>query len=348
MSTPTARLQLASPVVVAQALGDVGRHHWGIPVDALDVIPLELGESFFRFTQDGSLTPGDIYVDTLENWLEYIIGFGYAGEVVSAFLSVFQKGRRAAIAFTILGFFPVKIQIPKAGTQVFSPHGKIVLNGVFQPLSGADQEIWSASMSYDVVGPDVGAMPATVPAATLQAVAEAWRLVIEDSTGGNEQYPNNVVLREVAYYRAEADGRATGGQWQRHFLTPEARGFTPTGYKPYQIANVITLDAQGPRGGRFGRFYMPAHAAPIQADGRYTGADVASALGNIRTALTTVNTTLSAAIEGDVELVVASGRGNGENRPVRQLRIGRVPDTMRSRRNNLVEEYSVQPFQAIP
>lgn len=236
--------------------------------------------------------------------------------------------------------------------MVYSPHGKIVLQGEFGENGSPAVEQWSASMSYDVVGPDVGAMPATLPEDTLEAIAAAWRTFFTAPNGGDgsaAMFDSSVTLSQVCYYRADGLGHATGGQWQRHFLTPVARGASTIGNRwPLQIASVISLDAGGPRGGRFGRFYLPPITNSIGADFRWSQAVCTSLATKARTALTAVNTALSADIDGDVELVVASGRGFGENRPVRFVRAGRVPDTMRSRRESLAEEYSVLGFQTIP
>lgn len=348
MSVYSSRLSLSSPLKVARALAGDDGYHFGIPREALNALPVGAGGGRFVFYQDGTLKEGDYYIDTLDNWLQFTVGLGYSEELVRGALRLLGKGKRASIALSILGYIPLQLKIPKEGSVSYSPHGKVVLIGEFGANGQVPVEEWSASMSYDVVGPDVGAMPERLPDDTLEAIAAAWRpFFTVDPNSDNGAIPNTVTLTQVAYYRAKADGNATGGQWQRHTLSPVCRGLQPA-RNPIQIANVITLDAGGPKKGRFGRFYLPATGAPVGADYRWSSDIPNTTLTRARTALTAANVALSADIDGDVELVVASGVGSGENRPVRNIRCGRVPDTMRSRREGLDEGYFSLPFQAIP
>lgn len=347
MASRVSTLALASPLAVGRALAGDDPYRFGTPGDGLSVELAGVGEGVFRFTSDGTLNEGDVYVAPLNDWVDYFVGLGYASEVATLILAALGRGKRAKITLSILGYVPFRLTIPAKGSLVFSPHGKIVLRGVFGPSATAPVEEWSASMSYDIVGEDVGAMPATLDPAVLEDVSDAWAAVINYS-GTYGEFSPYAFLTETAYYRAQADGTATGGVWQRHYRASAAAGQgTASDTNPIQVATVVTLDGFGPRGGRFGRFYLPALACAVGSGYRYPTLQVSTLLTNVVTALTTVNTVLSTALAADVELVIASGRGDGENRPVRQVKIGDVPDTMRSRRNNLVETYSEADFQAV-
>lgn len=345
MAGTSSTLSLASPLAVSRALAGTGSYRFGTPGDGLSV-SIDAGlPPRIRFTSDGTLTEDDVYVAPLNDWIDYLVGLGFASEVVTLLLTAIGRGKRAKISLSILGYIPLRLTIPRKGTLVYSPHGKIVLNGAFGAAGQPEVEQWSCSMSYDVVGPDVGAMPATLPEATLQAISDAWASFFTNNTFAS--FPSNVSFTGTSYYRAQADGTATGGVWQRHFRQTAARGVQAT-FNPLQIAQCISLDAGGPRGGRFGRFYLPPISAGVSADGRWLASISGPLATQVTTALAAVNAALSDAVEGDVELVVASGRGSGENRPVRAVRVGRVPDTVRSRRASLLEEYTVTPFQSIP
>lgn len=348
MAGRVSTLGLASPLAVARAVAGDDPYRFGTPGDGLSVSLSGVTDGVFVFTSDGTLKAGDVYVAPLNDWVDYFVGLGFASEVITLILTALGRGKRAKITLSILGYVPFRLTIPQKGNLVFSPHGKIVLSGGFGPSAGSPVEAWSASMSYDVVGPDVGAMPATIGEAALAAVASAWGTNVIEAAGTDAGFPLNVFLTEVAYYRAQADGTTTGGQWERYFLPTAAVGKNTVGVKPLQIATVVSLDAGGPRGGRFGRFYLPMLASSIDSSGRYSANTASTLCANVRTALTAVNTALTTAVGSDVELVVASGRGDGENRPVRLVKVGRVPDTMRSRRTSLVEDYQELDFQAIP
>lgn len=348
MAGRVSTLSLASPLAVARAVAGDDPYRFGTPGEGLSVSLTGVESGVIAFTSDGTLRAGDVYVAPLQDWVDYFIGLGFASEVITLILAALGRGKRAKITLSILGYVPFRLTIPEKGNLVFSPHGKIVLIGTFGTTAGSPVETWSASMSYDVVGPDVGAMPTTIGTPALEDVATAWGAVIASITSGTSpSFPNNTWLTEVAYYRAQADGTTTGGQWERLFLTTPFQG-TGTVPKALQVAHVVTLDAQGPRGGRFGRFYLPALNVAADAGGRIPATTAADLCDNIVTALTTVNGVLTTAVGSDVELVVASGRGDGENRPVREVKVGRVPDTMRSRRTSLDEDYQANPFQSIP
>lgn len=347
MSTRSGYLTVASPGQVGKALAGVGGHHFGVPEDHLRLAPGSVDVFTPRILADELLKPGDKYVATLDDWVDFLEFNGMPAGIASAIAQAFIESRKAGFALTLFGYIPLILTIPgKGSSMAFSPHGKIVAYGHFGPDQGTQWETWSASTSYDVVGPDVGAMPDVLPQGTLDAIRGAYATLITKPTGGGvAAFPGHTFLDGVAYYRAKADGNSTTGTWQRSAVTATTQGMGIAS-TPLQIATVVTLDALGARGGRFGRFYLPGLAQG------YTGGVMDTQIAvqfvtAVRTCLTAVNTALTAAVEGDAELVVASGRGNGENRPVRQVRVGVVPDTMRSRRRSLDENYQSLPFQAV-
>lgn len=348
MARGTATLSIASPFDVARALVGQGDYEYGTPLSGLFLRPFDLGDEFPTFTASAPLKPGTIYVAPLSEWIQFVIVRGWTEVSFLARMAVLLASRKALLALSVLGYIPLKLKVPRLGGIVaFSPHGKVVLRGVFGTTATTQIEEWSASMSYDVVGEDLGLMPSTIGETALAAIATAWEAVIEESgTSPTPVFSDITWLTEVCYYRAQADGTSTTGVWERYFLPAPAQGIATNSEMPLQIATVVTLDAGGPRGGRFGRFYLPALSLTPDL-GRWPAGAAEGLVENVQTALAAVNTALSTAVADVVELVVASGRGDGENRPVRELRVGRVPDTMRSRRSALNEDYAVEPFQSV-
>jgi hypothetical protein len=130
------------------------------------------------------------------------------------------------------------------------------------------------------------------------------------------------------------DGRYPEGadsvEWFR--LSPLS-GTGAGGYP--QIAVVLSLRTARPRGyASNGRMYVPCSQAIGSSDGRISAA---TALG-----IATAGATLIAAINdvGLGQAAVMSAVGAGRTEPITGVRVGRVMDTQRRRRNQLAEEYT--------
>jgi hypothetical protein len=117
---------------------------------------------------------------------------------------------------------------------------------------------------------------------------------------------------------------------------------------PAQAAIAITLRSTASRGlANSGRFYIPAMGAALEnVDGLMTQAN---ALSIANSAATMINA-IDAAGEGQWVVGIASGGGvnstAGAFRRVDTVEVGRVVDTIRSRRRNLPETY-VATTQAV-
>jgi hypothetical protein len=340
-------LQLPTPFEVGRAVAGIGRYHFGIPDEGLSVQAYFPASNGPYLQAVAPLTYKDVYIAPLADWLGWLAGSGWSDESVQLALRRLASWSRAAGLIALLGYLPVKVQIPALGGPVtFSPHGVIVLLGHFGPSSTTEVETWSCSMSYDIVGPDVGAMPNTIPEATLEDIFDAWATVITAADGG--QFGAHIFLDGIAYYRRNASGQSTTGTWQRWISPTPAQGSSISGSNQGALQNaaVITFDAGGARGGRFGRIYLPSPCQPVTV-GLWSSVVPTDLVDSAVTALTAVNLALTAAVTADVELVVASAIGDGENRPVRVVKAGRVPDTQRRRRRSLSESYVEQPFQSV-
>jgi hypothetical protein len=101
-----------------------------------------------------------------------------------------------------------------------------------------------------------------------------------------------------------------------------------------QLAIAVSLTTAKRRGlAHAGRFYVPMPTSELETDGRFNGnaaqtfADTASAMVN----------TINGVYGGDYVVGVASKEGAGAFEPVTGVRVGRVLDTIRSRRASLDE-----------
>lgn len=106
---------------------------------------------------------------------------------------------------------------------------------------------------------------------------------------------------------------------------------------PGQNSIVVSTRTTLQRGrAHAGRWYPPTGGVPIVAlDGRISAADAAGMAGAARTLVNAINTALA----GQGQVVVFSKVGQSVQ-PVTAIRVGRVVDTMRSRRAQLLEDAS--------
>lgn len=105
-----------------------------------------------------------------------------------------------------------------------------------------------------------------------------------------------------------------------------------------QVSLAVTLRGSNPRAAAGnGRFYLPAPAVTPQSDGRIT----TGAAQTIADAAAAFINDLNAALPGDVVIIgpqTEKGRAPAYQR-VDSVRVGRVLDTVRSRRSSFPEEY---------
>ncbi len=127
------------------------------------------------------------------------------------------------------------------------------------------------------------------------------------------------------------------GAFVQKVVPCEVHGTTAEPTHPWQIANVLSLitTRHGPRGK--GRMYLPIPAFAISG-GKVDASQRAAALNTAATAMGAINSALE--VDGAVgPFHVAVASSLGEIHPVTQLRMGRVLDTQRRRRDALTEEY---------
>lgn len=336
------------------ALGDVaglatnGAHnHLGLP-DVL-AFRFETGPPPHVFITDPSqtLTPGDTYLFTLDQLIARATNLGmFLSPLVADFLQALGR-TAAASAVSVIGLLPLAVDIPqKVGPVTVPaptiprpkrprlppgpPHIRLTWRGHF--MNGdAPVEEWDYSLKTT--------QPATpLDAATLlaraQKMVDIWVHTIALSQEAQ------VRLYECIY--AVTDG---AGKVQRFPDGSYVQGKTATNLQgqsslptlmPLQTALCISLGSGRPGATGRGRFFLPwQNHAVIGPDFRLTIQAVTDVANNASAFVNQVNAM------GE-RCVVNSSKGY--NSTVTSVKIGRVLDTMRSRREKVPEAY----FQAPP
>lgn len=174
-------------------------------------------------------------------------------------------------------------------------------------------------------------------------VVKAWW--VENAAGVGIQA--SATLASVKLNRILPNGRYADPVTMEAEVSPALSGGwnTTDSRKPAQLATAVTLRTAAQRGpAARGRFYLPPNqtmsgiATNGLTDAGVTGVVVTSVKG----LLDDLNGVYAAATAGDFDdmrLSVASNVGTGRFRAVTDISIGRVVDTIRSRRSELEENY---------
>lgn len=118
---------------------------------------------------------------------------------------------------------------------------------------------------------------------------------------------------------------------------------------PAQLTVVATLQTALERGrGSKGRMFLPPTSTLLDSqlgtDGRIPASNADAYADGVRKLVVDLNAAYVGIQSGDEKVGkvgVASNAGTGSFRPVTEIRVGRVVDTMRSRRAKLIEDPQV-------
>lgn len=198
------------------------------------------------------------------------------------------------------------------------------------------QEIWSFGCYWDAVD-SVESAPSQ---AAMDALAQNAYGALKDFINVSAMnFASNMFATECrAYFYpfGPQDPASVIG-----YSIPDAGDGGPAGNSlPLQISNVVSLVAAGRVKPKYGRFYLPPQAFAMQADGRLAAATALAYATGARNFLNAVDAVIGTALEEDYELIIQSRTGQQSRQRVREIRVGRVPDTQRRRRNNLTESYT--------
>lgn len=150
-------------------------------------------------------------------------------------------------------------------------------------------------------------------------------------------------ITSVKLNRIGPNGRYADDVTREHVFSSEQPGnvaFSP----PAQLATVVTLLSSVERGrASKGRFYLPVLQAfaSTGTDGRATIAAAGTAAAASKRLIDQINDLYDALPVTDTSRMrvgIASDIGSGTFREAVKVAVGRVPDTMRSRRSSLLED----------
>lgn len=191
----------------------------------------------------------------------------------------------------------------------------------------SQKEEWQFGLRFDS-----DTLPGTP---VLQAMSDAYASLHSNASPGHISSSARFIGVKAAVIGP--DGRyPTGAESVELLRTPLAGGGTDTAP---QLSVAITLTTALPRGrGSKGRFYLPPPSRVLlpAADGLLNASDASTFMARVVTFLDACNGAGAGALTVFSEL--------GPANPVTGLRVGRVVDTQRRRRNQISEEYLVSPL----
>lgn len=211
----------------------------------------------------------------------------------------------------------------------YAPHNRITLSGTFgTPTSPIEEWSWSFATS-----PSTGGSPSAMQSLATEVQA-LYGTHLKAQFGGNVWLTRTraAAITETGNVAKTGDGAFIQGDNLSQIAGTGTQASQPT----LQQALVVTLlTARAGSTGR-GRMFLPwpIHAVNTTYVLPQANVDlVATAVANFLSAVA-----LSNSFVGGIE--VSSSKGYSS--PVTSLRVGNVPDTMRSRRGRMIEQYSTR------
>jgi len=156
----------------------------------------------------------------------------------------------------------------------------------------------------------------------------------------------SVVAEDIRVYLIGADGRMSGNGPVMHTFAPGAVKGSGQAYAyPPQVALAISTVATDRGPAKKGRFYLPGPSRNLADDGRLDLANTGDYLTRVTQLLKDTSDCFDAQGLRSVSAVNISpgpaGSSTGTQQNIDHLEVGRVYDTIRTRRNALLEEYVV-------
>lgn len=211
-----------------------------------------------------------------------------------------------------------------------APFFRLVIGGTIYT------ERWNTSLSF--LGGATKEADSTI-LNSLQTAIGSWYA----GTGGTGVGIHaNFKLDTIKFNRIGTDGKYMDPVSQTYTYTTPVAGGGPSIQPPSQLAVVATLKTNVARGrAARGRMFLPAcngFVAVASTDGRALAADALRVAGAVSTLINTLNSTVSSWAGGvGSQVTIMSDLGTGAAHTVTSVEVGRVTDTMRSRRSQLSE-----------
>lgn len=210
---------------------------------------------------------------------------------------------------------------------MYVPHSRVTFGGDLG--TGSNPEHWTCSLRLGYNGTD-GMISSPGPGEE-QGIVNALKAWIQNPNMGINQL---ATMRFVKFAWLDAAGHYLEDASIYELPATIKGSASPLSIKPFQVAMVCTLHT-GKRGAQNrGRFYVPLPSITVGPDGLFPAADIAG----ITTATASLISEINAQLMQACQVIVASSKGHGSY--VTGVSVGRVPDTVRSRRRSLLEGYA--------
>lgn len=204
----------------------------------------------------------------------------------------------------------------------FQPFLRLVAIG---SLYSTDTFTFSMALIQGAGGNDTA--PDEVPAGIISAFQAFWQDTDQPISEGARL--QTLKLNEIG-----TDGRYVAQETVFHDYDPPIQGTSGTHHPP-QVALAITLETALTRGrAHAGRFYLPIPGQPANASGYLDSSEQVRYGSNVRVLLDAINDAMPS-----WEVGVVSNLGTGAQQRVTGIKVGRVFDTIRSRRSAFTEDY---------
>lgn len=203
-----------------------------------------------------------------------------------------------------------------------APHSLLTFSG---PAYG-DLEQWSTGLRLRTTTPPDAA-----------ALSEAGEAFISFMNTNELLGSSAAKMQSVKWAPQTVEGKYGSGESVEFLFNNRTIG--NNGGMPAQIAVVLSLRTARPRGrASNGRMYVPALPTLVANTGRFSVTDANIIAERAATMISLIGEALG------TDVVVGSAVESGLLETVTGVRVGRVPDTQRRRREGIPEEYSeVQP-----
>lgn len=214
-------------------------------------------------------------------------------------------------------------------------HARCVWRGTF----ANSEEIWSFHTKFGTTfegAPDVG-----YDDIRMDDIGAAFATFIN-----GPHISVSVVAEDIRVYLIGTDGRMTGNGPVMHTFAPGAVKGSGQAYAyPPQVSLAISTVATDRGPAKRGRFYLPGPSRSLETDGRLGAANVGDFLTRVTTLLKDTSDCFDALGLRSVGAVNISpgpaGSSTGTQQVIDHLEVGRAYDTIRTRRNALLEEHVV-------
>lgn len=183
------------------------------------------------------------------------------------------------------------------------------------------------SFGLHLIATPVAAAPTEVP----DEVVDAFATFFDSGLMGSNAKLTTLKLNEIG-----TDGRYVGESTVLYDYPAPGVGSNSAYKYPLQVSLAVGLTTSRSRGrASKGRFYLPSPVQPLENENGYISATSAQ---GVMTATKTLLLALNDALD-PWQVGLVSNLGGGNQATVTGVRVGRVLDTIRSRRNKLEENY---------